>query len=146
MQALKYVALPFIMLILMSTTLLASDRELTAMEIRLRIVGNTVVGTENGQYYEEYLEPSGRIAGRSKSEAYRGWWRLNGNKLCFAYEADEDSNGRPASNWDCSAVALSGDRLTWKDDGDQARLVAGRALSSMRTSAKSGIRALKKQN
>ncbi|QJP13743.1 hypothetical protein G3545_08780 [Starkeya sp. ORNL1] len=131
MNTLKYVALPCGILLLLTVTLFASDAELTATEIRARVIGNTVVGVEDGKYYEEYLQPNGIIAGRSRQETYRGWWRIDANKLCFAYETDDEDASK---DWDCNTVSLNGDRVTW-DGEEHARLVPGRLLSSMRTTA-----------
>lgn len=110
---------------LVATFAHASDMELTADEIRARMIGNTIVGTENGESYAEYLSPNGVIYGRNKRESYNGWWRIAGNKLCFAYEED---NGKKPS-WNCVYVALTGDKVIWNDDDETsfARLVPGRA-------------------
>ncbi|MDI4663069.1 hypothetical protein K9U40_01765 [Xanthobacter autotrophicus] len=103
----------------------ASDLELTADEIRARMIGNTIVGIEEGEFYAEYLSPNGAIYGRNRHEAYQGYWRIAGNKLCFAYESD---SGKKVS-WNCVYVALTGDKVIWNDDNETsfARLLPGRA-------------------
>lgn len=103
----------------------ASDFELTADELRARMVGNTVVGIEDGEFYAEYLSPNGAIYGRNQHEAYQGYWRIVGNKLCLAYDED---NGKKIS-WNCVFVALNGDRIIWNDNNETsyARLLPGRA-------------------
>lgn len=143
MLTLKHVALPYLILMLLPMEAVASDLLLTATELRTRVVGNTVVGIDNGNYYEEYLQPNGVILGRDRQAAYRGWWRIEGNKLCFAYEQDDnDDNSR---SWDCSTVGVTGDRVTWNDDGTRARLVPGRGLSNLRLPVP-GPQAMQKQN
>lgn len=103
----------------------ASDLELTADEIRTRMVGNTILGIEDGEFYAEYLSPNGVIYGHTKQEPYTGWWRIAGNKICFAYEEDDAKKAR----WNCVNVALTGDRVIWNDDNETsfARLLPGRA-------------------
>lgn len=103
----------------------ASDLELTAEEIQSRLVGNTIVGIEDGEFYAEYLSPNGVIYGQTKHETYRGSWRIVRNKLCLGYEPDD---GKKMS-WNCVFVGLSGDRISWNDDDEVsfARLLPGRA-------------------
>lgn len=114
-----------VVLAVLATSVHASDFELTADEIKSRMVGNTIVGIEEGEFYAEYLSPNGVIYGHNRSEAYRGYWRVYGNKLCFAYEQDD---GRKMS-WNCVFVALTGDKVIWNDDDETsfARLLPGRA-------------------
>lgn len=140
MLTLKHVALPYVILMVLPANAIASDLQLTGTELRTRMIGNTVVGIENGNYYEEYLASNGVILGRDRQSAYRGWWRIDGNKLCFAYEQDSDDGDTPKS-WDCSTVAVSGDRITWNDDGSRARLVPGRGLSNLSAPATPGQQA-----
>lgn len=130
-----------VVLAVLATSVHASDLELTADEIKARMVGNTIVGIEDGEFYAEYLSPSGVIYGQNKHEAYRGYWRLAGNKICFAYEPDD---GKKMS-WNCVFVALTGDKVIWNDDNETsfARLLPGRAEKSaaMQASAQAnGVR------
>lgn len=119
------------MLALAVTGVHASDLELTANEIHSRMVGNTIVGIEDGEFYAEYLSPNGVIYGQNKNDAYRGYWRVAGNKLCFAYELDD---GKKMS-WNCVLVALAGDKVIWNDDNETsfARLLPGRAEKTAAT-------------
>lgn len=123
MRSIGYVAL-FSLCSLSSP--LASECALTATEINQRIIGNTIVGMEDGKYYEEFLNPNGMIEGRTKSERYKGYWRIEGNRLCFGYESRDDES--TAKDWTCTGVGLSGSQLIWNDNGDVscANLVKGR--------------------
>lgn len=114
-----------IVLAVMMTGAHASDLELTAEEIHSRMIGNTIVGIEDGEFYAEYLGRNGVIYGQNKNDVYLGYWRVVGNKLCLAYEPDD---GKKMS-WSCVFVALSGDKVIWNDGDDTsfARLLPGRA-------------------
>ena len=146
MHAIKYLASSLVFLLLLYTGALAAD-ELSGAEIRARVVGNTVIGIEDGKYYEEFLQPNGVIAGRSNRESYRGWWRIEHHKLCVAYDLDDDQNdSTQPKRWDCAAVELSGERLTWKDDGEvsHAKLYPGRIFAGIRALVKPSAQAAKK--
>lgn len=144
MRTIKYLGPILLILLPLHTGALAGDGELSGAEIRARVVGNTIIGIEDGKYYEEFLQPNGGIAGRNNRESYRGWWRIDGNQLCLAYDPDDDQTlATPPRNWDCSTLALSGDRLTWKDDGVVAygRLFPGRIFAGIRALVKPEVQA-----
>ncbi|MDQ0395443.1 hypothetical protein [Labrys monachus] len=103
----------------------ASDLQLTAAEIKARIIGNTVLGVEDGNPYQEYFNPNGSISGKSSTETYTGAWRIQGDKLCMGYESDDESG--QINDWNCSDVGVIGDRVIWNDDGElsEGKLVAG---------------------
>jgi hypothetical protein len=87
-----------------------SSQELSSDQIRASIVGNTVVGVEDGEAYAEFLRPNGSLSGRARSGAYYGEWRISGNRICFLYK--EDKKG-----WDCSHVKLRGSQIVWAEKG-----------------------------
>ena len=80
----------------------------SADAIRAAIAGNTVQGsmTTSGAYTEFYAAD-----GVIKGKDYTGTWRLDADKMCFAYGTD------PAT---CFGVKLAGDQVTWVGtSGDQ---------------------------
>lgn len=103
----------------------ASDMQLTAAEIKARIIGNTVAGVEDGKPYQEYYKADGTILGNDGSAPYTGMWRIDGNRLCMAYPSDDDSG--KFGEWTCSNVGLVGDRVIWNEDGDltEGKLLPG---------------------
>ena len=112
----------------------AWDLELTAAEIRARVIGNTIIGIEDGKFYAAYLSPSGVIYGRDGNDDYRGYWRIVDNRLCLGYEADNPRTATASGKftWTCANVALSGKKLIWNDRNDVSfsTLVPGRAEQS----------------
>jgi hypothetical protein len=125
MTTAKY-AFPLSLLLLCGTGCAwASDVQLTAAEIKARIIGNTVTGVEDGAPYQEYFNPNGTIAGSDSTEKYVGVWRIDGSKLCMGYQSDDDPD--KLDDWSCSGVALIGDRVIWNDHGEmtEGKLVAG---------------------
>ena len=97
---------------------LKSDAEITEV-----FAGHTVSGTDDGEAYQEYLSPDGRIMGKGSDGAYEGAWQVYKGRLCFHY-AEE-----PARKWDCSQVAVDGNRIIW--DGDRkntATLSSGKSF------------------
>lgn len=83
---------------------------MSAQEILTSLIGNTITGVEDNERYVEYLSPDGRILGRSESGAYSGNWRIEGDKLCVAYDKK--------ITWDCVALRLNGNQLVWVVDPD----------------------------
>lgn len=107
----------------------ASDLEMSAAEIRARVIGNTIMGIEDGKYYAEYLSPSGAIYGRNASESYRGYWRIVDNRLCLGYEPDDERASAGKLSWTCSNVGIRGNKIVWNERNDVSfsTLVPGRA-------------------
>ena len=93
----------------LSTTAFAQS--LSGDQIRERLVGNTMSGFDDGEYYSQVLNPDGSITGRSSSGSYRGRWNISGNEICLSYESESD----------CTGVKLRGGRIIW-DDGTGAWL------------------------
>ncbi len=90
---------------LLSTTLPAfADTLATGAEITAAIAGNTVQGSmvDSGGYTEFYMAD-----GTIKGKDYAGKWTIEGDTMCFAYDA-------PAT---CFSVRLSGEAVTWVKDG-----------------------------
>lgn len=80
---------------------------LSGEAIRERVIGNTVTGSMSGseQGYVEFYAEDGTIRG----EGYTGAWRVEDDRMCFAYGED------PAT---CYAVAAEGEGLRWMREGE----------------------------
>ena len=72
-------------------------------EIRAAISGNTVQGAIAGAYTEFYAAD-----GTIKGKDYAGKWRVDADKMRFAYDKREA---------DCWQVCLTGDQVAWVKDG-----------------------------
>jgi len=81
---------------------------LSGDQIRTMLVGNTMVGVQDGSYYEQYLNPSGTITGVADDVEYSGQWKITGNQICFY-----DTSKRAA--WDCSTVTLRKNHIIFED-------------------------------
>jgi len=87
----------------------AQDAFLTGPQIRARLVGKTISGTEDGARYSEKLLANGTIKGRSSTEPdYDGEWDVSGNEICFYYDDDDDE--------DCSRVTIKGSTVSFVDE------------------------------
>src|SRR5208283_5437223 len=93
-----------ITLIVLSTAGLAAARELSGDRIRQDVIGNTLVGTEDGLQYFEYFIDDGTIVGEGKDGEYSGHWFIQGAQLCVAYE---DDNGYIPQTHKCARVILN---------------------------------------
>ena len=103
----------FMRTLLLATSIVATSTAalagaLSGDEIRTMIVGNTMAGLQDGSNYEEYLNPSGTIAGKVDAKEYSGEWKITGNEICFNYTAKR-------AVWDCSTVTLRNDRIIFED-------------------------------
>jgi hypothetical protein len=125
MISMKHIIPLALMLLSVTGCATASDTQMTAAQIKTRIIGNTIVGDDEGKPYREYYSADGTIAG-TDTEAYTGAWRFDGNKLCTGFESDDDKT--PGTQWTCSDVSVVGDRVIWNNDGDvsEAKLLAGK--------------------
>ncbi len=94
-----------------------SQRVLTGEEIRAKFVGNTITGTDSGEAFAEYLAPNGVISGETPSGRYRGFWRIDGDRMCFRYQKDEGV-AAAALKWDCNPVTINGPYIYWTDEVD----------------------------
>ncbi|MGL6209283.1 MAG: hypothetical protein ACRC14_05585 [Paracoccaceae bacterium] len=75
----------------------------TGDAIRTAVAGNTVQGTmSDASAYTEFYAEDGVIKGKD----YVGVWTIEGDKMCFAYDA-------PAT---CYGVKIAGDQVTWVSD------------------------------
>jgi hypothetical protein len=100
-----------------STTAFAGGLKLSGDDVRQKIVGNTIIGAEDGSPYAEYLLEDGNILGQGKDGNYKGVWKIRGNRLCLSYE---DDDGKIGESEECSTVVLNGDQIIRKsDDGDE---------------------------
>ena len=70
----------------LSTTAFAQS--LSGDQIRERLVGNTMSGFDDGEYYSQVLNSDGSITGRSSSGSYRGRWNISGNEICLSYKSE----------------------------------------------------------
>jgi len=143
MVSMKYLLPLSILMLGIAGHALASDLELTASEIKARIIGNTISGVDDGETYMEYYSPNGTILGTDSSGKYTGNWRIDGDQLCTLFPDDDDSdddnstdnsaganktnNAGGAKSWSCSNIGLIGDKVIWNDDGDlsDAKLLPG---------------------
>jgi hypothetical protein len=77
----------------------------TGNEIRSAIAGNTVQGNMSaGGAYLEFYDPSGAIKGKD----YVGQWSVEGDLMCFSYQAT------PKECWN---VEINGDQVRWIRNG-----------------------------
>jgi len=81
---------------------------LSGDQIRTSLVGNTMVGVQDGSRYEQYLDPSGTIIGSAGADDYFGQWKITGNQICFY-------NTSKSADWDCSTVMLRNDQIIFED-------------------------------
>ena len=74
-------------------------------QIKATVGGNTVQGSmvASGVYTEFYGED-----GVIKGKDYSGKWRVEGDRMCFAYGSDPEN---------CWSVRIAGDQVTWVKDG-----------------------------
>ena len=74
-------------------------------QIMSAISGNTVQGSmlASGAYTEFYAAD-----GIIKGKDYSGKWRVDGDKMCFAYGTDPES---------CWNVMIDADQVSWVKDG-----------------------------
>jgi hypothetical protein len=93
---------------------------LTNEDIRAKLIGNTISGVEDGEAYDEYLKPDGKISGRSASEKYTGQWRVADGQICFYYN-ETGKSVTNSKNWDCSFVAVDGSKVIWDPGPDQSQ-------------------------
>ncbi len=101
-----------IALAFVSTAAVAEGQTLSGAEIRDKIVGNTLVGTEDGAPVVEFFKDDGSILGRGADGKYAGLWQIRGDKLCVHYDDDK------AGSMDCMAMATNGDQVTRLSAGD----------------------------
>ncbi|MEZ5830131.1 MAG: hypothetical protein R3D05_03030 [Dongiaceae bacterium] len=74
-------------------------------QIRGAIAGNTVQGSmAGGGPYVEFYDPSGAIKGKG----YVGQWSVEGDLMCFAYQAT------PKQCWN---VDINGNHVSWIRNG-----------------------------
>ena len=114
-----------ITLVFLSTTAgLAASPGLSGEQIRLRVSGNTLVGTEDGLPYFQYFIDDGTILVQDKEGEYSGHWFIRGNQLCVAYE---DDNGYIPETHKCSRVILRQNQIIASaiDDDDPLTLEPG---------------------
>lgn len=87
----------------------SGGQTLSGTEIGEKIIHNTLVGTEDGAPVVEFFNDDGIIFGQGDEGKYAGLWRINGNKLCVAY--DEDDDDKSPQGLDCMTVIMSGDKV-----------------------------------
>lgn len=97
-----------ITLVFLSTAGLAASQGLSGDQIRLRVIGNTLVGTEDGLQYFEYFINDGTIVGQGKDGEYSGHWFIRRNQLCVAYE---DDKGYIPKTHKCSRVIMNRNQI-----------------------------------
>jgi hypothetical protein len=77
----------------------------TGDQIKAAIAGNTVQGSMmTSGAYTEFYAADGAIKGKD----YAGKWRVDGDRMCFAYGTDPEN---------CWQVRLAGSEVTWVKDG-----------------------------
>ena len=99
-------------------------------DINAHVIGNTVVGVDDGKPYQEYYNPNGTIEGMD-TEEYTGSWRIMGTKLCTNFPPDDDTKTTTEPAWTCSGVSVNGDTVTWIDDEgerSEAKLLPGKQI------------------
>src|SRR5215475_11238953 len=65
-------------------------------DLKAKLIGNTLQGSDDGSNYYEYLRPDGAIIGLdSSSGRYEGAWTIEDGKMCFFYY-----NGMPSQDKD----------------------------------------------
>lgn len=112
-------------LVLLSTAgALAASPGLSGDQIRQHVIGNTLVGAENGLPYFEYYVNDGTIIGQGNDGEYSGHWFIRGNQLCVAYENDD---GIIPKSHKCSSVIMIRNQITASsvDDDDPLTLQPG---------------------
>jgi hypothetical protein len=125
MMTMKHVAPMALMLLSLTGCATASNSQVHANDIQAKIIGNTVVGVDEGKPYQEYYNPNGSISGKD-TDNYTGSWRIDGNKLCTGYESNDET--KTDLDWTCSGVAVDGDTVIWEDtEGEKsdAKLLPG---------------------
>lgn len=102
-------------LIIPISPVMTQDAFLTGAQIRAKLIGRTISGTEDGVRYSEKLLANGTIKGHSAKEpAYDGEWEISGNEICFYYDSDDDD--------DCSRIVMKGSTVNFiDDDGSQSK-------------------------
>jgi hypothetical protein len=84
-----------------------AEEPLSGDEIEATVSGVTVEGAmSDGMAYSEYYDEDGTI----KGEDYQGKWMVEGDMMCFAYEAD-------GSDKACWQVGRNADGVVWMKDG-----------------------------
>jgi hypothetical protein len=116
-----------------STAAWAADVSiLTGDQIQQRIIGNTLVETDQGASVGKFFSADGFIRVGDKDGAYKGVWKIKGNELCVGYE---DDNGNLGEAKECSTVTLLGNRVTFSaDDGSVSTLEKGNSRKLSETS------------
>jgi len=128
MMKMRHIVPMALMLLSVTACATASSSQTSLADINAHVIGNTVVGVDDGKPYQEYYNPNGTIEGVD-TEDYTGSWRVDGGKLCTGYESDDPK--KPGVEWTCSGVSVSGDSVTWVDgEGDrtEAKLLPGKQL------------------
>lgn len=84
-----------------------AEEALSGDEIKGVVSGATVDGQmSDGTAYSEYYDADGTIKGKD----YQGKWTIEGDMMCFAYQAD-------GSDKACWQVAKNADGVAWMKDG-----------------------------
>jgi hypothetical protein len=113
-----------------STQAWAGGETLTGDQIMERIIGNTIVDTDNRALEVKYFSSDGSIRVEDKDGRYDGVWAIRENKLCVGYE---DDNGNMSEAKDCMTVKIKGNRVTMSN-GDVVRLEQGNARNLSQSS------------
>jgi hypothetical protein len=112
MSAIKFLSAAT--LILLPLAVQAQDLA-TGDAIRAAVSGNTVQGSMSASgAYTEFYAADGTIKGAD----YSGTWTVEGDTMCFTYDAAPD----------CWNVRIDGDQVTWVQngvDGGTGTIVAG---------------------
>lgn len=83
-------------------------------DIRNRMKGATIHGTEDGVAYVELLSADGSIKGKDGDGPYTGEWTVNGKgEVCLSYDDDDEDD-------DCGVLSADGKRLSFASDGSVA--------------------------
>ena len=103
----------------------ADPAPLKGEQIRVRIVGNTIDGVDDGKAYSEYIVSDGTLRGLGADGFFSGTWRIDKNQFCYRIDPDADpDNPDPTDStatweWECSQVTLVGAKLYWSDGIDE---------------------------
>ncbi len=94
---------------------------LSEQELRIKIVGNTMIGFDYGKKWAEYFAEDGTIMGTWGPDRYRGKWTIAGPVMCFDYPGTYDD--------ECNTIALDGNIwLTFVLDGSPSKFPTGELL------------------
>jgi hypothetical protein len=97
-----------ITLVFLSTAGATAADGLRGDQIQQRVIGNTLVGTDDDSQYFEYFGANGTIVGQGEDGEYSGHWFIRGDQLCVAYE---DDDGDIPQTHKCSRVIVSRDQI-----------------------------------